>query len=109
MITNVVILTFMTTSQRKAHAEQPASTLSTVTRRGRLIPAGRAGILALDTKKGQFELLGPFDVEAGEGDEVEIEGVPAPEPHTTPAVPALLVRHVRRVGPSRPRKTPVSG
>lgn len=88
----------MTTSQGKTRqrAEQVAQ-LSAETRRGRLIPGQREGFLELDTADERFELLGPFDIAAYEGDEVEVEGVLAPSTRAEDAVPALLVRHVRRV------------
>jgi hypothetical protein len=49
------------------------------------------------TENGRFELLGSFDFEVYEGDTVEILGVPAPQSRGS-AVPALLVRQLRRLG-----------
>lgn len=80
-------------------SEQSAfsDTLVTVTRRGKLVPPSRDGVLALDTGDEHVELLGPFDSMAELGDEIEVVGVPTPEPFSTEAIPGLLVREVRRV------------
>lgn len=73
--------------------------LTSVTRRGRLIPAAREGFLELDAAGERFELLGPFDSIAELGDDVEITGVVAPQSRTATATQplAMLVRHVRRL------------
>ena len=74
-----------------------ADALTTVIRRGRLVPAQRECFLELDSSGERFELIGPFDAAAERGDDVEIEGVVAPGRTTAGNVPALLVRHVRRL------------
>lgn len=74
-----------------------ADPLTSVTRRGRLVPAQREGFLELDAAGERFELLGPFDAEAVTGDTVEIVGVVAPGPRDSRHTPAMLVRHVRRL------------
>ncbi|AYY11541.1 hypothetical protein EF847_01195 [Actinobacteria bacterium YIM 96077] len=71
--------------------------LTTVTRRGKLMPARRGGVLELETEEGHVELLGPFASTAELGDEVEVVGVPAPEPQTTESAPGILVQHVRKL------------
>lgn len=72
--------------------------LATVTRKGKLMPARRGGVVELETEDGRIELLGPFTTTAQLGDDVEVVGVPAPEPQTTEnATPGLLVQHVRKV------------
>jgi hypothetical protein len=60
-------------------------------------PPPRQGGLDLLTENGRFELLGSFDVDAHEGDDVEILGVPAPTRSPT-GTPALLVREVHHLG-----------
>lgn len=87
------------TDVQDGSVERPAfsDTLVTVTRRGKLVPPGRDGVLALDTGDEQVELLGPFASEAELGDEIEVVGVPTPEPFATESVPGLLVRKVRKV------------
>jgi hypothetical protein len=60
------------------------------------VAAGQRGGLDLLTENGRFELLGSFDVDAHEGDDVEILGVPAPTRNPT-STPALLVRQLRRL------------
>jgi hypothetical protein len=74
----------------------PSDLLKPVRRRGRLVAAVQSGGFDLLTEKGRFELLGSFDVDAHEGDDVEILGVPAPTRSPT-ATPALLVREMRRL------------
>ncbi|WP_298328225.1 hypothetical protein [Haloactinopolyspora sp.] len=74
-----------------------ADALTTVIRRGRLVPAQRECFLELDSSGERFELLGPFDTAAERGDDVEIEGVVAPGRNMPGHVPAMLVRHVRRL------------
>lgn len=74
-----------------------AEPLTSVTRRGRLVPAQREGFLELDAAGERFELLGPFDNAAETGDTVEVEGVVAPAPRDSRYAPAMLVRHVRRL------------
>jgi hypothetical protein len=74
----------------------PSNLLKPVTRRGRLIAAIQPGGLDLLTEKGRLELLGSFDVDAHEGDDVEVLGVPAPQSRGS-ATPALLVRELRRL------------
>ena len=76
--------------------KSPSDLLKPVTRRGRLVSAGQRGGLDLLTENGRFELLGSFDFDAREGDDVEILGVPAPHSRGTSA-PALLVRELRRL------------
>ena len=76
----------------------PSDLLKPVTRRGRLVAAGQRGGLDLLTQNGRFELLGSFDVDAREGDDVEVFGVPAPQSRGSSAAPALLVRQLRRLG-----------
>jgi hypothetical protein len=78
-------------------SESPSDLLKPVTRRGRLVAAGQRGGLDLLTESGRFELLGSFDVDAHEGDDVEILGVPAPQSRGSIATPALLVRQLRRL------------
>jgi hypothetical protein len=75
----------------------PSTLLRPVTRRGRLVAAIQSGGLDLLTENGRFELLGSFDVDAREGDDVEILGVPAPQSRGSRAAPALLVRELRRL------------
>ncbi|NDL58194.1 hypothetical protein [Phytoactinopolyspora mesophila] len=77
--------------------ERPAfsDALVTVTRRGKLMPARRGGVLELETDEERVELLGPFASSARVGDEVEVVGIPAPEPHDRPSEPGMLVREVR--------------
>ncbi|WP_166347019.1 hypothetical protein [Phytoactinopolyspora limicola] len=79
--------------------ERPAfsDVLVTVTRRGRLMPARRGGMLELETDDERVELLGPFASAAELGDEVEVVGIPAPEPDEGPSEPGLLVREVRKL------------
>jgi hypothetical protein len=74
----------------------PSDLLKPVTRRGRLVPAVQPGGLDLLTENGRFELLGSFEFEASEGDDVEIVGVPAPT-RSPVAIPAILVRQLRRL------------
>jgi hypothetical protein len=74
----------------------PSDFLKPVKRRGRLVAAAQQGGLDLLTENGRFELLGSFEFEAAEGDDVEIVGVPAPTRSPT-ATPALLVRQLRRL------------
>jgi hypothetical protein len=62
-----------------------------------LVAAGQHGGLDLLTENGRFELLGSFDFDAQEGDDVEILGVPAPQSRGRRAAPALLVRQLRRL------------
>ena len=71
--------------------------LQPVTRRGRLVSAVQAGGLDLQTENGRFELLGPYGLDAREGDEVEIVGVPAPWSRSSHSAPALLIRQMRRL------------
>jgi hypothetical protein len=76
--------------------KSPSDLLKPVRRRGRLVPAAQEGGLDLLTENGRFELLGSFDMDVHEGDEVEILGVPAPTRSPT-ATPAILVRELRRL------------
>ncbi|MGH8774331.1 MAG: hypothetical protein ACRDWI_03890 [Jiangellaceae bacterium] len=90
----------ISTSRELPPQQQPNGTtdqLSPVTRRGRLVMAVQAGGLDLQTEAGRFELLGPYGLEAHEGDEVEVVGVQAPPPRSRPAAPALLIRQMRRI------------
>ena len=73
----------------------PSDVLKPVTRRGRLIAAIQPGGLDLLTENGRFELLGPFGVDAREGDDVEIVGVPAPMSRGRVSSQTLLVREMR--------------
>lgn len=84
-------------ARQKAQRSAAHDPLTTVTFRGRLIPGQRDGFLELDTPDARYELLGPFDSPAYEGEDVEIEGIPAPATGGEEPVPALLVRHVRRL------------
>jgi len=77
--------------------KSPSDLLKPVTRRGRLVAAVQRGGLDLLTENGRFELLGSFEFEASEGDDVEILGVPAPT-RSPVATPAILVRQLRRLG-----------
>lgn len=76
---------------------EPLDPLATVTRRGKLMPARRGGVLELETEEERVELLGPFASTARIGDEVEVVGFPAPQPHTTSSEPGMLVEAVRRL------------
>jgi hypothetical protein len=84
---------------RPLHPPQssPSDLLKPVTRRGRLVAAVQHSGFDLLTENGRFELLGPFDVEARAGDDVEIVGVPAPQSRGSSVTPALLVRELRRL------------
>jgi hypothetical protein len=73
----------------------PSDLIKPVTRRGRLVAAGQRGGLDLLTENGRFELLGPFGVDAREGDDVEIVGVPAPMSRGRVSSQTLLVREMR--------------
>ncbi len=75
----------------------PSDLLKPVTRRGRLVSAVQAGGLDLQTESGRFELLGPYGLDAREGDEVEIVGVPAPWSRSSQSAPALLIRQMHRL------------
>lgn len=75
----------------------PVDLLMPVTRRGTLVPAVQAGGLDLQTENGRIELLGPYGLDAHEGDEVEVVGVPAPWSRSSNSAPALLIRQMRRL------------
>jgi hypothetical protein len=88
----------MSDVQEDSYERPPFSdTLVTVTRRGKLMPARRGGVLELHTEDERVELLGPFASSARIGDEVEVVGIPAPESHDLPSEPGMLVREVRMV------------
>lgn len=80
-----------------------SDTLATITRQGKLMPSRRGGVLELQMGEDRVELLGPFDSTAELGDDVEVVGVPTPEPQTTDSVPGMLVSEVRRLESSSER------
>ncbi len=71
--------------------------LTSVTRRGRLVPTQHEGSMELDAAGERFELLGPFDNAAAPGDDVEVVGVVAPGTPEAERAHSMLVRHVRKL------------
>lgn len=85
-------------ARRKAAQTSPAKqVLEPVTHRGRLVLATTGVDLELETEDGRFELLGMYETEACEGDEVEVTGLPDPTLRHPQTLPAILIRQLRRI------------